>query len=211
MSCTIESHQERLTVDTALTWFSIHLPFIMSFVLSASALAVLVRAHDCADAPLESLFETFIPRSEDHISNGLQWFYCGGLGISLFCLGVIALTHTHRKIPNQRIRKETRVVFRMLVSIIIITLPKAHMNSLQLVASTTGLIVAVLTLELVGSSCWGENIFWEKGCGRDKATYSARCAVKKEELEKSLKEGTVLDVEEIARREGGEKGAVAGV
>jgi hypothetical protein len=99
----------------------------------------------------------------------------------------------------------------MLVSIIIITLPKAHMNSLQLVATTTGLVVSVLVLELVGSSCWGENMFWEKACGRDKATYSAKCGVKKEELEKSAREGTVLDVEEIARREGGEKGGVTGV
>jgi hypothetical protein len=196
---------------TALTWFSIHLPFIMGFVLSASALAVLVRAHDCPDAPLESLFETFKPRSEDHISDALQWFYCGGLGVSLFCLTIIAFTHTTRKIPNQRVRKETRLVFRWLVSIVIITLPKAHMNSLQLVATTTGLVVAVLTLELVGSSCWGENMFWEKGCTRGQATYSAKCGVKKEELEKSVREGTVLDIEEIAKRDGGEKGGVAGV
>lgn len=76
---------------------------------------------------------------------------------------------------------------------------------------TTGLIVAVLVLELVGMSCWGENIFWETACKRDKATYSARCGVKKEELEKSMKDGTVLNVEEIARREGGEKGSVAAV
>ncbi|KAF2826183.1 hypothetical protein CC86DRAFT_25909 [Ophiobolus disseminans] len=210
-SFNLHTHAIRRHVVSAVTWFSIHLPFIMSFVLSASALAVLVRAHDCPDAPLESLFETFIPRSEDHISDGLQWFYCGGLGASLFCLSIIALTHTHRKIPHQRVRKETRLVFRMLVSVIIITLPKAHMNSLQLVATTTGLIVAVLVLELVGSSCWGESMLWDKRCKRDKATYSAKCGVKKEELEKSVIDGTVLDVEEIAKRDGGEKGGVPGV
>lgn len=194
-----------------MVWFSVHLPFIMSFVLSASALAVLVRAHDCPDTPLESLFETFIARSEDHISDGLQWYYCGGLGISLFCLTVISFTHTHRKIPNQRLRKETRVVFRVVVSVIIICLPKAHMNSLQLVATTTGLIVCVLFMELIGSSCWGENLFWEKNCCRDKASYEAKCKVRKEELEKSIKEGTVLNVEELAKREGGEKGSVTAV
>jgi low temperature requirement protein LtrA len=200
-----------LTASIALTWFSIHLPFIMSFVLGASALAVLVRAHDCYDAPLESLFGTFINRSEDHISTGLQWYYCGGFGVSLFCLSIIAFTHTHRKIPNQRLRKETRLLFRVAVSIIIISLPTAHLNSLQLVATTTGLVVCVLVLELIGSSCWGENIFWEKNCRRDKATYSAKCGVRKEELERSMKEGTVLNVEEIAKREGGEKGGVAAV
>jgi hypothetical protein len=54
-------------------------------------------------------------------------------------------------------------------------------------------------------------MFWEKGCTRGQATYSAKCGVKKEELEKSAREGTVLDIEEIAKRDGGEKGAVAGV
>ncbi|KAF2028544.1 hypothetical protein EK21DRAFT_69518 [Setomelanomma holmii] len=210
-SFNLHTHAIRRHVFSALTWFSIHLPFIMSFVLSSSAIAVLVRAHDCPDAPLDSLFETFIPRSEEHISSGLQWYYCGSLSISLFCLAVIAFTHTHRKIPNQRVHKHPRLVYRMLVAIIIITLPKAHMNSLQLIATTTGLVVSVLVLELVGSSCWGESVLWEKGCGRDKATYSAKCGVKKEELEKSAREGTVLNVEEIARREAGEKGGVAGV
>jgi hypothetical protein len=99
----------------------------------------------------------------------------------------------------------------MLVSVIIITLPKAHMNSLQLVATTTGLIIMVLVLELVGSSCWGENMFWEKNCTRGQASYEARCGVKKEELEKSAREGIVLDVESIAKRDGGEKGGIAAV
>ncbi|KAF1943360.1 hypothetical protein EJ02DRAFT_400738 [Clathrospora elynae] len=210
-SFNLHTHAIRRHVFSALTWFSIHLPFIMSFVLSASALAILVRAHDCADAPLDSLFETFIPRSEDHVSPGLHWFYCGSLGVSLFCLSIIALTHTHRKIPNQRLRKETRLVFRVLISVIILTLPLAHFNSFQLIATTTGLVVCVLMLELVGMSCWGENFFWEKGCRRDRATYSARCGVTKEELGKSMKDGTVIDVEEIARRDGGEKGGVAAI
>ncbi|CAO2648559.1 Nn.00g078260.m01.CDS01 [Neocucurbitaria sp. VM-36] len=210
-SFNLHTHAIRRHMFSAMMWFSIHLPFIMSFVLSASALAVLVRAHDCADAPLDFLFETFIPRSEDRIADGLQWFYCGGLGISLFCLSVIAYTHTHRKIPNQRLRKETRLLFRGVVSIVIICLPKANFDSLQLVATTTGLVICVLVVELVGMSCWGENIFWEKNCVRKKASYEASCGVRKEELEKSMREGTVLNVEEIAKREGGEKGAVAAV
>jgi low temperature requirement protein LtrA len=197
-----------LTVTQALTWFSAHLPFIMSFVLSASALGVLVRAHDTASAPLDSLSETFIPRSEDHIADGLVWFYCGGLGISLLCLAIISATHVHRTIPNQRLTKPTRLLFRAVVSIVILTLPLAHLDSLRLIATTTGLVVSVLVLELVGVSCWGENFFWEKECKRDRATYSAQCAVKREELEKSVREGTVVNVEEIAKREGGQKGVI---
>ena len=183
----------------------------MAFVLSSSALAVLVRAHDCPNTPLESLFETFIHRSEEHISEALRWYYCGGLGIALFCLAAISLSHTHRKIPNQRLRKETRLLFRVIVSIAIICLPKAHLNSLQLIATTTGLVVCVLVVDIVGMSRWGENIFWEDTCKRNNASYEARCGVKKEELEQSAKDGTVLNVEEIARRDGDEKGGISTV
>lgn len=194
-----------------MIWFFIHLPFIMSFVLSAGALAVLVRAHDCPDADVETLYETFIPRSEDHISAGLQWYYCGGLGISLICLAIIAWTHTHRKIPNQRMKKHFRLILRVVVAIVVICLPLAHLNSLQLVATTTGLVLCVLLLELIGSTCWGENLLWNTNCRRNKCSYSASCGVKKDELEKSLKDGTVLNVEEIAKREPGEKGTVVAV
>lgn len=191
-----------------MVWFSIHLPFIMSFVLSAGALAILVRAHDCPDADVESLFETFVPRSEEHISAGLQWYYCGGLGISLISLAIIAWTHSHRKIPNQRIKKHFRLLFRVAVAIIITCLPLAHLDSLELIATTTGLVVCVLILELVGSTCWGESFWWNTNCSRNTCSYSAKCNVKKEELERSLIDGTVLNVEEIAKREEGEKGSV---
>jgi hypothetical protein len=194
-----------------MIWFAIHLPFIMSCVLSAGALAVLVRAHDCPDADVETLSELFVSRSEAHISEGLQWYYCGGLGISLLCLAVVAGTHTHRRIPNQRIKKHFRLLFRVVVAIVIFCLPLAHLNSLELVASSTGLVLSVLILELVGSTCWGESFLWDRSCARDKCSYSALCKVSKEEIEKSLKDGTVLQVEEIARKEGGEKGSIGAV
>lgn len=183
----------------------------MSFVLGAGALAVLVRAHDCPDADVESLYETFIPRSEEHISDGLQWYYCGGLGISLVCLAVIAATHSHRKIPNQRMNKHFRLLFRVAVAIVIICLPLAHLNSLELVAATTGLVACVLLLELVGSTCWGESFWRDANCRRNKCSYSARCKVRKEELEESMRDGTTLNVEEIAKRESGEKGSLGPV
>lgn len=191
-----------------MIWISIHLPFTMSFVLSASSLALLVRAHDTHSAPLSSLYPTFIPRSEEHIPNGLAWFYCAGLSLSLLCLAIISKSHSHRQIPHQRLSKDIRLGYRVAVAVAILVLPKAHLDSLSLVATTTGLVVSVLVVELLGVGCWGENVLWEKGCKRKSATYSARCAVKREELEKSMKEGTVLNVEEIAAREAGEKGSV---
>lgn len=210
-SFNLHTHAIRRHVLSALTWFSIHLPFVMSFVLSASALGVLVRAHDCPDTPLDSLYETFIPRSEDHISDGLRWFYCGGLGISLACMGIISVSHVHKKIPHQRLNKHWRLAARFAVSLVIVLLPLAHLNSLDLIGATTGLVLFVLSLELYGSTCTGQNILWERNCGRSKCQYLARCKVSKKELEESMKSGNVINVEEIAAREVGEKGAIGGV
>ncbi|KAF2182805.1 hypothetical protein K469DRAFT_669244 [Zopfia rhizophila CBS 207.26] len=211
-SFNLHTHAIRRHVFSALTWFSIHLPFIMSFVLSAGALAVLVRAHDSPDSPVDSLYETFIPRSEEHLEPGLRWFYCAGLGIALACMGVISRTHVYKQIPNQRLRKNKRITVRFLISIVIILLPLAedHLNSLELVATTTGLVLCVLFMELIGSTCTDQSIWWDKEC-RKKCQYSAKCQVSKKELEASMKNGTVLNVEEIAKREGGEKGGVGQV
>ncbi|KAF1961052.1 hypothetical protein CC80DRAFT_488420 [Byssothecium circinans] len=204
-SFNLHTHAIRRHVSSALVWFTFHLPFIMAFVLSASALAVLVRAHDCADTPVESLYETFIPRSEDHISDGLRWFYCAGLSISLLCMSLIAFSHQHKKIPHERLQKPTRLLFRVAVAIAILCLPLAHLDSLQLIGTTTGLITAVLGLELYGASCTGDSIFFDKKCRRDKASYDAQ-AVRKEELAKSVGEGSVRNVEDISKREKGEVG-----
>lgn len=95
-----------------------------------------------------------------------------------------------------------------MVAVVVLTLPLAHLDSVKLLGTATGLLVSVLVVELVGVGCWGENVVWERGCKRNRATYSARCGVSRGELEKSVKEGKVVRVEEIAAREGGEKGAV---
>jgi hypothetical protein len=194
-----------------LLWISIHLPFIMSFVLSASALASLVRAHDAPDSPLDSLHPTFISRSEEEVSFGLRWFYCGGLGIALLCMAIISATHTHKKIPNVRLDKHNRLVFRGLVAVAIICLPLApELNSLQLVGATTGLVGAVLVLELVGASCAGENVLWDRDCRRNKARYEGECSIKRAELQRMSEKG-IVHVEELARRETGVKGLAANV
>ncbi|KAF2471400.1 uncharacterized protein BDR25DRAFT_285984 [Lindgomyces ingoldianus] len=209
-SFNLHTHAIRRHVASAMIWLSIHLPFIMSFVLSASALAVLVRAHDCEDAPVDSLYETFIPRSEEHIEDSLRWFYCGGLGISLACMSVISYTHVYRSIPNRRLGKNKCILIRFLVSIAIILLPlaKEHLNSLELIATTTCLVLFVLFLELIGSTLTGQNILWDAHCGRNKCKYDAKCQVSKKDLEASIRNGTVLNVEEIAKRDKGENGAI---
>lgn len=59
----------------------------MGFVLAGSALSKLVLAHDHENNDLEDLVEDWQAKSEADISSGLRWFYCGGLTVSLVCMG----------------------------------------------------------------------------------------------------------------------------
>ena len=47
----------------------------------------LVVAHDCVNANLESLTETYMNKSSEVVDDGLRWFYCGGLGVALVSMG----------------------------------------------------------------------------------------------------------------------------
>lgn len=53
-----------------------------------AALEYLVIAHDCPDANFEDLTAEYQLHSEDHISDGLRWFFCAGLAVGLLCMGI---------------------------------------------------------------------------------------------------------------------------
>jgi hypothetical protein len=201
-----------------MAWSTAHLPFIMSFVLAAGALSKLVLATDCRDTKIEDLTETYILKSDPEIPIGLRWFYCGGLGIALFCMGksppllpvrlsltksgIISICHVHKDpAMGIRVRKSKRMANRFAVCIILCCLPTAHhLNSLQLISIVTGLIIWVLFVELFGCSSPEESFFGEK----KQCKYTARCKISKKDLESAVKGGHVINVSELSDR--GEKG-----
>ncbi len=71
-----------------------------------------------------------------------------------------------------------------------------------MISTTTGLVVLTLCVDLYGSTCVS-NPFWRE---KTKCKYIADCQVKRKAIEKALKEGVTIDVEEEARGNGGEKG-----
>jgi hypothetical protein len=77
-----------------MLWGAIHLPFVMSFVLGAAALSKLVLATDCPDADENDLLELSAEKSVHHIPDGLRWYYCVGLGLALFCMGMFPSPHS---------------------------------------------------------------------------------------------------------------------
>ncbi|KAH6670073.1 bacterial low temperature requirement A protein-domain-containing protein [Halenospora varia] len=196
------SHAIRRNVSSALIWGAVHLPFIMSYVLGAAALSKLVVAHDCPNADEHDLTEFYAHKSEGEIPMGLRWFYCAGLGIALFCMGIISLCHIHKDPPRgMRLRKTFRMANRFGVSVILFALPTAHdLNSLQLISIVTGLLVWVLLLELWGVSCPEDSFFGQNR----QCKYTARCKISKKDLESRVKGGEVIKVEELSEK--GEKG-----
>ena len=88
-----------------------------------------------------------------------------------------------------------------MVAIILICLPLAEsLNSSHLIATTTGLVVFALAVDLFGSSCTEEG-FW-----RDKrrCRYEAECRLRKQDIE-AVKAGNVK-VEDVVERGVSEKG-----
>ena len=199
----LHTHAIRRHVLSSIAWISAHLPFIMGYVLAGASLSKLVLANDCTNTDKETLGEAYIGRSESEIAPGLRWFYCAGLGIALGCMSVISMTHVHKKIEGQRLTKTQRLIFRAAISVVLICLPLAgSLTSLGLVSTTTGLVLLTLFVDLYGSSSVN-NAFWRQ---RTKCRYMADCQVKRKAIERALKEGVTIDVEQVAKESEGEKG-----
>ena len=201
----LHSHAIRRHAISSVLWISAHLPFIMGYVLAGASLSRLVLATDCRDADSHDLTEIYVERSEHEISSGLRWFYCCGLGVALLSMSLISLSHVHKEFDGQRLRKRYRLAIRIAIAIIFICLPLTHdLNSLELIATTTGLVVFVLVVDLYGSTDRNDP-FWKcKGA----CSYSADCPVKKKAIVDALKKGEKVDISEVKGEEPGEKGLV---
>lgn len=206
----IHVHAIRRHWASSMAWIAAHLPFVMAYVLAAATLSKLVLAHDCADANVEDLGETYAEKSAaigGELPQGLRWFYCSGIGLSLIFMALISFCHIHKKIPNARLLKRPRLAVRVCIGIVIICLPLAHsLNSLDLISITTALVFFVLVLDLYGNSCAGEK-FWTGGfCHeeRRKCQYTARCKLgrrKRQELIKALQNGEKVRLEDLRRKD----------
>ena len=177
----------------------------MSFVLAGGALARLVVATDTTDAHIEHLTETYQARSEPDIPIGIRWFYCAGLGVALMCMALVSISHVHKDLDGLRLAKKHRLVSRVVVAIILICLPLAtRLDSLELVAIVTCLVVLVLVLELWATSCCNERLF-----GRAKACqYTGRCG--KKSVQALLNEGKDFNLDELQKDRDKDAGVTVG-
>ncbi|TKA79689.1 hypothetical protein B0A55_04073 [Friedmanniomyces simplex] len=198
-------HAIRRHKISAVIWSMAHLPFIMAFVLGGGALARLVVATDTSTLKLEHLTPTYQVRSEPVIRQGIRWFYCGGFGIALACMGVISLSHVHKEVETLRLKKRYRIAWRFCIAAILVCLPLAeHLDSLQLVGTVTALIVFALATELWAVSCCKE-----KWTGRSRpARYTGMCP--KNKIRAILRDGREVDVGDLVSNNGSQDGLIVG-
>lgn len=128
----------------------------MALALAGASLSRLVVAHDCANAHLDELSDLitdYDKDSVDELSDGLRWFYCAGLGAATFSMAGISISHIHKEFALPRIRKKFRISYRVCVGCVLVGLARAgQLNSLDLIGTTTALIVSILAVEIYGGS-----------------------------------------------------------
>ena len=161
----LTTHAIRRAKISALVWSLAHLLFIMSFVLGGGALARLVLASDIEGVHAENLTETYQARSEEHVAQGIKWFYCAGFGSALLFMGAISMSHVHKDLKGMRLSKRVRLCFRSAVGVVMVLLPLAgeRLDSLGLVATMTGFIVCSLVAEVCGASRKGTGLAVTRG------------------------------------------------
>ena len=190
----LHTHAIRRHFVSSMVWITAHLPFIMAYVLAGAALSRLVLITDCANSNIEDLTEAYFAKSEHEISTGLRYFYCCGLGIALLSMTFISLSHVHKDFDGQRLKKRFRLPVRVAVGVILICLSVADsLNSLQLVATTTGLVVICLGVDLYGSTSIYDT-FWR--CTKQ-CKYRADCPIKRRRLMNALKNGEPIKLSEV--------------
>ena len=205
----LKMHAIRRHANSAFIWQHAHLTLAMSFILAGAALSKMVVATDCPDAPFDALTEFYQHKSDVEVHLGLRLYYCVGLGVALFSMGLISFSHEHREpVGACRLPKWVRLVNRGVVCVVFCCLPAVgheRLNSLSLIATTTCLSIWVLLFETYAKACRRESFFGlgkgakmgENG-GSGGRCYTAVCT--RRELERVMKEAAA-----------GEKGAGVGV
>lgn len=148
-------HAIRRHYVSAWVWIFGHLPFIIGYTLSATAMSKIVLAHDVSHADEGSLETPYDEESLGYVVAGLRWFYCGGLCVALIFSCIISFTHIYTVKNDARLTRESRLAFRAGAAIAILMLPlvpEGRLQSLALVGITCSIIICCLIVDLYGLS-----------------------------------------------------------
>ncbi|KAG4419008.1 hypothetical protein IFR04_007869 [Cadophora malorum] len=148
-------HAIRRHYVSAWVWIFGHLPFIMGYTLSATAMSKIVLAHDVSHSDEGSLEKPYDEESPEYVATGLRWFYCGGLCVALIFSCVISLSHLYHVKEDARLTQSYRLIYRSGAAISILMLPlapKERLESLALVGITCSIVISCLIVDIYGLS-----------------------------------------------------------
>ncbi|CAG7847789.1 SubName: Full=Uncharacterized protein {ECO:0000313/EMBL:CCA71182.1} [Serendipita indica DSM 11827] len=128
---------------SGLTFTTLHFPLCASLILVSAALSRMTL-------------------NQDEISDALRWYFCGGLGTAMICLGALGMTHRGLD-PNgtTRLGRRVQLGMRTAVGIIMICLPLADhhtLTPLKLAGICAALSSFLVIEETYGKLCRGEPI-----------------------------------------------------
>ncbi|OBT67248.1 hypothetical protein VE03_02671 [Pseudogymnoascus sp. 23342-1-I1] len=136
-------HAIRHSIVTAFIWVMMHLPLVASMLAGGHVAAASTKTDELDDPEL--------------------WLLCGGLGIGIICLYVIAMLHRSDDPPGTlMLPKHLRLLLRPVIGIIIICLPLSpDLGSTAFLSIIMALVVACVVWENVTSLQCGAKL-WER-------------------------------------------------
>ncbi|SCU77234.1 LAMI_0A00210g1_1 [Lachancea mirantina] len=137
-------HALRRSVLSAYCWIYVHIPLMISLIISADAAGALTRSHSLyANGDLESdSFETERP----HYLHSVQIFYGAGVGVAIICMSVLALCDKSLDpIGASKISSKVRLIPRILVSFVVLGISFAHIK----ITLYMGIIALLMILQLL--------------------------------------------------------------
>ncbi|KAH7106780.1 hypothetical protein BKA62DRAFT_611499 [Auriculariales sp. MPI-PUGE-AT-0066] len=130
-------HAVRRHWFSAVAWDQLHWPFSCALILCGAAISRIVTTEESSD-----------------VSNGIRWYFCGGLGASMFALAAMGAAHRNLEPPGlTRFSRAVMLGARVVVGIALILLPIAkaeNLSSTELLGVATALTGLVVMVEVYG-------------------------------------------------------------
>ncbi|CEP59986.1 uncharacterized protein LALA0_S01e00430g [Lachancea lanzarotensis] len=140
-------HALRRSVVSAYCWIYVHVPLMISLIISADAAGALTRSHSFyANERFDS--ESFETERPDYL-HSVQIFYGAGVGVAIICMSVLALCDKSLDAAgDSNIPSKVRLIPRILVSFVIFGMSFAHIK----ITLYMGLIALLMILQLLFES-----------------------------------------------------------
>ncbi|KAG8858347.1 hypothetical protein FRB91_009932 [Serendipita sp. 411] len=124
---------------TGLTFTNLHYPLSAALILAGAATSRMTQ--------------------EDEVTEAINWYFGGGLGVAMFTMALIGFTHRNLDpTGTTRLGRNTQLGLRCAVGVVMICLPLSKLNPLEMMGTCAGLTSFLVVEETFGKLHRGEPI-----------------------------------------------------